>query len=202
MARTFAEALGLRHFEWLHASMIFRALVRYMDAKKAHEIVRLCTYGNRLPQGAPTSPALANIVASRLDARLAGLAKRFGALYTRYADDLTFSCSESPRKLYVLYSLARKIIEEEGFRINKKKVRFSRPGQRRMVTGLVIGEDARVRVPRKLRRTLRARLHRFAQGASDNPQSLMGVAAWIAAAEPLRGRALIQQIQAITATKP
>ncbi|MBM3979808.1 MAG: RNA-directed DNA polymerase [Planctomycetes bacterium] len=91
-----------------------------------------------LPQGAPTSPALANLIAYRLDRRLARLAAACGATYTRYADDLTFS--GGPGLLRAARGLARRvalIAAEEGFRVNRGKSRAYGRGTRQTVTGIV-----------------------------------------------------------------
>ncbi|WP_459558032.1 reverse transcriptase family protein [Lacunimicrobium album] len=94
-----------------------------------------------LPQGAPTSPYLANLCAYSLDVRLSGLAKRFGATYTRYADDLTFSGDEEFQKsLSIFFQLMRTIIKEERFRLNSKKSRVLRISDRQTVTGVVVNE--------------------------------------------------------------
>lgn len=113
-----------------------------------------------LPQGAPTSPILTNVVCQQLDRRLTGLAKRFGATYTRYADDLTFSSftnvyqfdGEFCREL-------ERIITDQRFVINTAKTRLQRPGYRQLVTGLVVNE--RVNVPRQFWRDIRALLHNW-----------------------------------------
>lgn len=100
-----------------------------------------------LPQGAPTSPAIANLVAFRLDLRLAGLAADLDATYTRYADDLTFSggpnLGRCARRLTVLTAL---IAGEEGFTLNHHKTRVMRQGGRQTVTGIVV--NARPNLPR------------------------------------------------------
>lgn len=111
-----------------------------------------------LPQGAPTSPLLTNAVCDRLDRRLAGLARRRGANYTRYADDITFS---SPHNLYSEGSTFRtelsRILDVEGFTMNEVKTRLQRAGQRQEVTGLVV--NRRVNVCRNYVRSLRAVLY-------------------------------------------
>lgn len=111
-----------------------------------------------LPQGAPTSPLLTNAVCDRLDRRLAGLARRRGANYTRYADDITFS---SPHNLYSEGSAFRaelaRILAVEGFEMNEAKTRVQRSGQRQEVTGLVV--NRRVNVCRHYVRSLRAVLY-------------------------------------------
>jgi RNA-directed DNA polymerase len=120
-----------------------------------------------LPQGAPTSPALTNTLCLRLDRRLAGLAKRFGWRYTRYADDLTFSLPSGhsgPPKLGALIGCVRRIVEAEGFAVHPEKTRVSRRGGRQKVTGLVVNGSAAPRLPRKLRRQLRAAAHNYRQG--------------------------------------
>jgi RNA-directed DNA polymerase len=95
--------------------------------------------GRRLPQGAPTSPALANLSAFPLDLRLSGMARSFGAQYTRYADDLTFSGDEQfLRSLAVFLPLVSQIVRAERFVLNKSKRRIIRSSQRQTVTGVVV----------------------------------------------------------------
>lgn len=98
-----------------------------------------------LPQGACTSPALANLSAYSLDLRLSGLARKFNAHYTRYADDITFSGDDVFRKsLAVFIPLVQQIIRHEQFVVNKKKRRVVRNNQRQSVTGVVVNEKANV----------------------------------------------------------
>jgi RNA-directed DNA polymerase len=98
-----------------------------------------------LPQGAPTSPALANFGAYRADRRLAGLAQSAGAMYTRYADDLAFSGGEQFNRItgrFVAHAGA--ILLEEGFTVNFHKTRIMRRGVRQHLTGLVLNRHANV----------------------------------------------------------
>lgn len=100
---------------------------------------------NVLPQGAPTSPVLTNIVCQKLDYLLSAVAKRFGLKYSRYADDITFS---SMHNVYqqdneFLKELHR-IIAEQGFHIKETKTRLQKDGYRKEVTGLVVNEKVNV----------------------------------------------------------
>jgi RNA-directed DNA polymerase len=98
-----------------------------------------------LPQGAPTSPALANICAYRMDCRLAGLAKAVGAEYTRYADDLAFSGDEAfERCVERFLPQAAAIAAEEGFVVNHRKTRVMRQGVRQHLAGLVTNSHANI----------------------------------------------------------
>ena len=102
-----------------------------------------------LPQGAPTSPALANPAAWRLDVRLSGLARRLGANYSRYADDLAFS---GPRGLAFeggvpVSELVSEIASECGFRLNPAKTRIMRQGRRQQITGVVV--NSHINIPRR-----------------------------------------------------
>lgn len=90
-----------------------------------------------LPQGAPTSPALANLVARQLDIRLAGLARSMGLRYTRYADDLAFSGDADVETL--LWVVAQ-IVRDEGFAVHPDKTRVRCRHQRQQLTGLVVNE--------------------------------------------------------------
>lgn len=100
---------------------------------------------NVLPQGAPTSPVITNIICQRLDHLLSGVAKRFGLKYSRYADDITFSSmhnvyqenSEFIKELH-------RIVKEQGFHIKESKTRLQKDGYRKEVTGLLVNEKANV----------------------------------------------------------
>jgi RNA-directed DNA polymerase len=123
----------------------------------AHLLAGICTLDGRLPQGAPTSPALSNLVAITLDRRFVGLSARLHFSYTRYADDLIFSSSNAdlPR----LIPFFRQVVQEEGFRVNERKIRVMRRGNRQRVTGITTNE--KLSLPRKHVRKLRAALHRL-----------------------------------------
>jgi len=108
-------------------------------------------------QGAPTSPGLCNAILLRLDHRLAGLARKHGFAYTRYADDLTFSGNDT-KKIAKLLKLIPEIVAEEGFTINAKKTRVMRAGRRQSVTGVIVNKE--MGLSRQERRKLRAALHR------------------------------------------
>ncbi|MBD3293780.1 MAG: hypothetical protein GF393_12725 [Armatimonadia bacterium] len=126
----------------------------------AREIVRLTTYEGVLPQGAPTSPRLSNLVNYRMDARLAGMANSFGGDYTRYADDLTFSLTSDERvAVQGLIRTACEIIRDEDYEPHADKLTVRRRHQRQEVTGLVVNE--RIHLPRETRRWLRAVEHRL-----------------------------------------
>lgn len=98
-----------------------------------------------LPQGAPTSPIITNMICDKLDKRLAGLAKRFGLNYSRYADDITFS---SMHNVYQEDGDFRKelkrIIESQNFKMNESKTRLQKVGSRQEVTGLVVSHKINV----------------------------------------------------------
>lgn len=103
-----------------------------------------------LPQGAPTSPMLANIIATKMDFRLEALAKKMNFRYSRYADDLTFSIQKEG-KLPSL-KLISKIITDEGFFINKEKTKYMKKGCKQYVTGLTTTNG--VNVSKKYRKEI------------------------------------------------
>ncbi len=156
-----------------------------------------------LVQGAPTSPAIANLVARKLDARLAGLARKINLTYTRYADDLTFS-GDDLGSLLDVRRLASEIIAAEGFGVHPEKTRIYRASGRQVVTGLVV--NARVATPRELRRRVRAILHaaRYtgleAQNRHNVPDFrayLLGLIGYIHAANPAHAEPLYAQLSTL-----
>ncbi|MFW2176513.1 MULTISPECIES: reverse transcriptase family protein [unclassified Moraxella] len=162
-----------------------------------------------LPQGAPTSPALTNIICLNLDRRLAGLADKHGLRYSRYADDLTFSLAsgtviEKDAKNALISTLlgsVAKILSEEGFAINAQKTNVIHQGGVQQVTGLVVNGDGVPRVPRAIKRKLRAIIHNLEQGKplrqGETFNQLRGYASWIAMAEPVVGQRFLSQLKAI-----
>ncbi len=158
-----------------------------------------------LPQGSPTSPALANLCVARLDRRLAGLAAAAGAAYTRYADDLVLSGGPGvARRAGRLVDAVRRVAREEGLRTNPAKTRVQRHGQRQLVTGVVVNE--RPTVPRAERDRLRAVLHNCRrhgpstqdrEGTGDLRAHLTGRVAWVASVDPVAGERLRAQLLAI-----
>lgn len=124
-----------------------------------------------LPQGAPTSNAIANVLCRRLDARLYGAAVANGATYTRYVDDLTFSWTGETMRLAPIRHMARMILAEEGFKVNEAKLRVLRAPAR--ITGYVV-DDQELRTSRDVRRRLRAAEYNAANGRGD-VDSLMGL---------------------------
>ncbi len=158
-----------------------------------------------LPQGAPTSPALANLSAFRLDCRLAGLANAAGAHYTRYADDLLFSGDgDFARQAKRFEILVGAIIIEEGFRPNHHKTRVLRQGQRQHAAGLVLNVkpnlDRREFDQLKAILTNCARHGPISQNRDNHPDfaaRLLGKLAWVCFIHPGKGaklRAIYERI--------
>ena len=134
------------------------------DRKAAALLTRLCTHDDGLPQGAPTSPRLSNLVNHGLDARLFALAESIQAVYTRYADDITFSFPVDNREAtYAAIRTTKHVADECGYRIHhRRKLRVARRHQSQRVTGLVVNRQ--VALPRRTRRWLRAVEHRLNVG--------------------------------------
>ncbi len=144
----------------------------------AYYLSGLCCLGGRLPQGAPTSPALANLVCANLDHVLTEESRQDEIVYTRYADDLSFS-SLRPISAEFRTAIAR-LVAESGFRLQPKKTRLMGPAVRREVTGLTINQQ--VGIPRPTRRRLRAYFHKISINPSafiDERQRAVGFARWL-----------------------
>jgi hypothetical protein len=159
---------------------------------------RGCYAFPHLPQGAPTSPSLANICSRRMDCRLTGLAESAGAVYTRYADDLAFSGGEEFERCVDRFSIhAAAILREEAFSINHRKTRVMRQSVRQHLAGLVANQ--RINIGRAdfdlLKATLTncARFGPESQNREGHPhfrQHLEGRVAFVESIHPARGRRL------------
>lgn len=138
-------------FPSISIDRVFNIFYYYGYTKEVSFILaKLCTYNARLPQGASTSPKLANIACLKLDKRLSNLCKKYEAQYSRYADDITIS---GKKGIESIIKIVKEIINEEKFNVNEEKTRFAYNNKRQEVTGLNIN-SGKVTVPRKYKRKL------------------------------------------------
>lgn len=136
-------------------------------ARIATILAHMSCHQGRLPQGAPTSPVISNMVCGRMDSQLQTLAKNNHSTYTRYADDITFSTTRRTFPSDIAYmdslgrvragDLLREVIKDNGFRINRKKVWLAGKHNRQVVTGVVV--NAFPNVPRRFTNQIRAMIH-------------------------------------------
>lgn len=159
--------------------------------------------GGHLPQGAPTSPVLANLVLHRMDRRLAGLAAAHGCVVTRYADDLALSGPADTDCGALVFALSR-LVADEGFRLHPHKTTVARAHTRQQLLGLVVND--RAGVSRRERDELRAVLHNCAvtgpqaqnhRQLPDFRAHLEGRIAWAGAGHPARRDRLRRMLEAI-----
>lgn len=164
-------------------------------------LASLCTYNEQLPQGAPTSPMIANLVALKLDSKIAKYCSRWGYNYSRYADDITISGSS---RLPMRKQKLIKIIEQNGFDVNKDKTRMFSRGSRQVVTGLVVND--KVSLGKKKKRVLRALVHNVlvngpvAENRSNDPffrERLFGHLGNANSIEPAFAKPLISSLKSI-----
>jgi RNA-directed DNA polymerase len=165
-------------------------------AEVAQILAALCTHRAKLPDGF--------VLWHRLDARLSGLAKRMGGVYTRYADDLTFSFAAVPEKGIGRFSWwVDQVCQQEGFVENSAKRRVLQRHNQQRVTGIVV--NSALHVPRAARHRFRALLHNVrldglaahARGRSDFRAYLLGFAAYVRMVQPTVGRALLTDVRAV-----
>jgi hypothetical protein len=176
---------------------VLSAMPRGGSPEERHRLRRLLATGH-LPAGAATSPALANLVAHRLDARIAGYTRSLDATYTRYADDLIVSgAGDLRRRADAVTAAVGRIAADEGFALNPAKTRIRQAWQRQQVLGAVVNE--RPTVPRDEYDRLRAVLFNAARtgplaqnrdGHPDFQAYLTGRVSWVASLDPARGARL------------
>lgn len=160
----------------------------------------------RLPQGAPTSPAITNLLCWRLDRRLSRLAENLGFSYTRYADDLSFS-GAADADVGRLLRRVRYVVDQEGFVVHPDKTRIQRRGRQQEVTGIVVND--RPGVDRATLRRFRALLHqigrdgpqgkRWGPAGADLWASAEGYASFVAMVDREKGAALLAELRALRA---
>ncbi len=210
---TYARVKGL--FEMLGYAEPIATLLSLLCTEPATDMVEIdgklyhSAKGERfLPQGAPTSPYLTNLICYKLDRRLEGIAKKWDFDYTRYADDMTFSASDKTesRAHQLLWSV-KQVIEDEGFVVHPDKQKIMRAGNRQEVTGVIVNDE--LSVNRKTRRQFRALLHQIEQTGVQNKSwgkgqienSIEGYANFVMMVKPEQGHKLKQQVRNILGLK-
>lgn len=170
-------------------------------------------YEGVLPQGAPTSPMLSNLVMRDLDERLIKLSKQYGMRYTRYADDLAFSCGKGRDRSHVerFKRLVLSELSREGFNPNLRKTVIRGPGTRRIVLGMLV-DGPSPRLPKEFKDMLRLHLH-FLKSESHGPSAhaqsrrksvsglyhhVRGLISWAMSVEPGYGARLLAEFEAVS----
>jgi len=145
-------------------------------------LTKLTTCNGVLPQGAVTSPAISNYVCLKLDKRLFGFTSRRNIAYTRYADDMVFS-SNNRNELNLASKTIKRIIENEGFNINKEKTRYSGPRKNCNVIGLVKNtSEPEFRIGMRKKRKMRAIIYNAIKNNvfnDDKYKSMKSIEGWI-----------------------
>lgn len=155
-------------FEQIHFGRVRGMLMKQpynIGEEAALVIAQIVCYKGKLPQGAPTSPILTNMICAPLDTQLTKLAKKYNMRYSRYADDITFSSKEEFPKEIVYTDLCgahvgeelKEILSKNSFVVNQKKTRVFDYRKRQEVTGLVVNQF--VNIKRKYIKEIRAILH-------------------------------------------
>lgn len=203
--KKFVLKLDLKNFfPSISREMVYGAMFSELTPENVKIIIpaiELCLMDGRLPQGAPTSPAISNIVCKPLDMVLYGIANKFGLTYTRYADDLIFSSDSDD--IYKVIPIIKSTIAKFGLVVNEKKVKVLKKHQRQTVTGLVVNADGKTSVRRKKRMNLRAFMHQILTGKKPlnrvNMNRLRGNVNLINMANPEQGKWFVEKLNEIIA---
>jgi RNA-directed DNA polymerase len=172
-------------FPSISQQMVFNALNKYFTDKEfALKLAKLCTYERRLPQGAPTSPVLSNIIFKEIDEEIKNYCNTKLIVYSRYADDLVFSC-DTKNSLIEVYSFTNRILSSNSFSINKSKTRYMSGKGRMVITGVNIN-DGRPTVSKKIKRKLRSKIYNFLikKDKSIDINQILGYLSFIKDIEP------------------
>jgi len=163
-------------------------------------LVKLSTYKGHVPQGAPTSPALANIICRQMDRELQDIAVKNDLVYTRYADDIAFSHARKNFKITKIIEQTKKVMSYYGLKLNSKKTRVLRPHKRMAITGVVINEKLSVAKP--VWRNVRAQLHNLSINKDtlsvEEYQKLRGKIEWIGMFRPQLKTTYLEQLGKVT----
>lgn len=153
-------------------------------------LTNLCTLDGKLPQGSTTSPAISNLVCITLDKRLMGLCAKRNIMFTRYADDMYFSC-DNKALLLKSFPIIKNIISDEGFFINNRKTHFHTPSNAKRITGITVSsmaseDNIELKAQKSLKRKVRSEIfNAIMSGNYDSLNHIKGEISYIAYIENL-----------------
>lgn len=156
-------------FSSIDFEMLYRIIPNSIFPKSVKTLLlNLCLYDNYLPQGAPTSPMLSNLVLRDFDNYIGEYSKKFNINYTRYADDLTFSGDFNP---YKLKNKVEAFLNEMSFNLNNKKTKIITNAKRQIITGVVVNE--KLNVPSSYKRKIRQEIYYIKKYGLDSHLSCL-----------------------------
>lgn len=187
------EVTVIRCLDWL-----FKQQNKFTyDPADIDLLAKLICYNHGLPQGAPTSPVMSNLVCLALDKKLEDFAAKNNAIVTRYADDIAIS-SDDP-DIIKKYHQVLSAIMLYGLKPNKRKTKIRKYFQRQQVTGVVV--NSKLGVSKEKWRNMRAKLHNLIRDGKTislpEYQQIRGFLEWIRSLNPHRGNQLIQELSKI-----
>lgn len=172
----------------------------------AEALAGVCCYEGKLPQGAPTSPYMSNLILKNMDQDLENFCQKEGITYTRYADDMSFSSNE---EIEGFFKDIKFIIGKYSFEINEKKTCYYQDPYRKIVTGLVVKENE-VCIPKKFKRKFRQEIYycrhlgvqRHLENTGNQERTgfreyMYGKAYFIAMVEPEAGKKYLEALDEI-----
>ncbi|MCF8219238.1 MAG: reverse transcriptase family protein [Bacteroidales bacterium] len=143
-------------FESINIDMVYEVFIDLGFIPEIAEVLsKITTLDNHLVQGLPTSPIIANLVLKNMDTELKSLCKKYNAVYTRYADDISISSNSDLPPLKEIEN----IVNKSKFKLNTKKTKTFKRGQNQFVTGLSICDNLYPRIPKKIKRKIRQELY-------------------------------------------
>lgn len=158
---------------------LFKKYYKFNDSV-AGILAEICCHENVLPQGAPTSPILSNILSFELDREFQNKCKKYNCVYSRYVDDITISTNKAyfPKKIarrdtegdIILGNLSQEIIDNTGFEVNQNKIYLRHSSQNQHVTGLTVNEG--VNVSRRYIKKIRAMVHNLRVNGENEAQEI------------------------------
>lgn len=172
-------------FPSISQKMVFTALKKHFENRElVMKLSKLCTYKRKLPQGAPTSPLLSNLVFKEIDEQISSFCNTKLVVYSRYADDLAFS-SETKNTLMEVYSFVNNLFSKYSFTINRSKTRYLSGKGAMKVTGININEG-RLTVSKQIKRNLRSSFYNYLvkKDTTININSAFGYLVFIKDIEP------------------
>jgi len=156
VGKEFVVKLDLKDFFPSISAKRVYGLFRSIGYNKSvsYALTKLCTYRNYLPQGAPTSPYISNLITRKLDSRISILCEKNNLTYSRYADDITIS---GGKKVKSILSIIKDIIKTEGFILNNEKTKVLHNSYKQQVTGVIVNK--KLSIPKDMYKKIRQELY-------------------------------------------